>query len=182
MSFLPDDYVMPDKVGNWMKLLPGPNRFRILGSFTDEPKTAIMGWEAWDTSDGRKPVRFRMAEPPAKGSYEEDAKHFWAFTVYNVNLKSFQILQLTQKSILDELNKFCADKDWGDPKGYDIEIFRIGEDKGTKYQTQPKPHSEVSEEAKASICPVDLERMFDGEDPFDFVLQSAPEVDDDPGF
>jgi len=186
MSFLPQDYSPPTTVGNYMKLMPGANRFRIMGSFNDKPPTAVMGWEAWDTNEegGRIPVRFRMADCPPKGSFEEDAKHFMAYTVYNVGLKTFQILQLTQKSILDELNKMFSDSDWGNPsgdEGYDIEIFRVGEGKETKYQVQPKPRAKLPVGVAELVRPVNLDAFFTGEDPFEFELKSEEE-DKGPGF
>jgi len=177
MSFLPDEYEPPTTVGNYMKLQPGANRFRILGSFKADPPTAVMGWLAWDTADGgRKPVRFHMADKPPAGSFDEDAKHFWAFTVWNVAAEAFQILELVQKSIIDELNKLFKDKDWGDPSGYDVDIFRVGEGKETRYTVNPKPHSEISDDAKAAARPVNLEAFFTSDDPFEFELTAtAPE-------
>ena len=60
-NFLPQDYEIPQDVGNYMKFEDGENKFRIL----DKP---IIGWEGWKThSDGsHKPVRKRMIEsiPP----------------------------------------------------------------------------------------------------------------------
>ena len=187
MSFLPKDYSPPATVGSYMKLQPGSNRFRVVGSFGSTPPTGIMGWLAWkEKEDGKRmPCRFRMADCPPKGSFDEEPKHFWAFTVINVNLDAFQILELVQKSILDELNKLFADSDWGNPsgeEGYDIEIFRVGEGKDTKYQVTPKPRSKLSDEHAALIEPVDLDRLFTGEDPFDFELKSEPAEEEGPGF
>lgn len=182
-NFLPTDYSPPTSVGNWMKLQPGSNRFRILGSFADDPKTAIMGFEAWE-DEPRKPVRFRMADCPPKGAFPENPKHFWAFTVYNVNLDAFQILEITQKSIIEELNRFFDDAEWGNPSGsdgYDLDIFRIGDGKDTKYQVTPKPRKPLPDEVIKLIRPVDLEKMFTGDDPFEFALKSESE-EEGPGF
>jgi hypothetical protein len=180
MPFLPDDYELPTAVGNYMKLQPGSNRFRVMGSFSDDPPTAVMGWLAWTAE--RQPVRFRMADKPAKGSFDEEPKHFWAMAVWNVNLEAFQILELTQKSILDELTKMINDKDWGDPNKYDVEIFRIGEGKETKYSVNPKPHSEISDEAKAAVRPINLNAFFDAEDPFEFELTAEAPAPVQPDF
>jgi len=176
-TFLPEDYQLPSAANDYMKLQPGSNRFRIMGSFKAEPPTAVMGWLAWKReADKNSPVRFRMADKPPVGSFDEEPKHFWAIGVINVNHKMFQVLELTQKSILDELDKMFKDADWGDPKGYDIDIFRVGENKETKYQTNPKPHSDLSDELLSLVRPLNLNRLFDGEDPFELEL-----TDKEPG-
>ena len=174
MSFLPEDYELPSTTSGYMKLQPGSNRFRVTGSFSDVPPTAVMGWLAWTPE--RQPVRFRMADKPTAGSFEEEPKHFWALGVLNVTLNFFQILELTQKTILDEMTKLVNDSDWGDPKKYDIEIFRLGEGKETKYTTNPKPMSEISAEAAELIRPINLNALFTADDPYEFELTAkAPE-------
>ena len=188
MSFLPQDYTPPKAVSIYMKLNPGPNRFRVVGSFGSKPPTGIMGWLAWKQNEdgGRKPIRFRMADCPPKGSFDEEPKHFWAFTVINLTMdNTFQILELVQKSILDELNSLFAGDDWGNPSGedgYDIEIFRVGEGKDTKYTTNPKPKAPMPEGMADLIRPVDLDKLFLGEDPFEFELKAEDDEEEGPGF
>src|SRR4051812_31391012 len=81
MSFLPESYSVP-QTGNYMKLVAGKNRFRVLSA-------AIVGNEFWKSNgDTRTPVRRRMNEPIAASELEfnardnapEKVKHFWAFT------------------------------------------------------------------------------------------------------
>ena len=182
MSFLPTDYQLPTATNNYMKLQPGSNRFRITGSFSATPPTAIMGWLAWKEEEGKRmPCRFRMADKPTAGSFDEDPKHMWAMTVLNLTDSAnpqFQILELTQKTIHDELTKLFNDDDWGTPcgnAGYDIEIFRIGEGKDTKYQTNPKPRAALNGEVLALVRPCNLDALFDGEDPFELELTSEPD-------
>jgi len=183
-NFLPEDYVPPTATSDYMKLVAGSNRFRWLGSFKSKPPTAIMGWEAWDEdANGRRPIRFRMADQPAAGTFNEDAKHFWAFTVFNVQDKVFQILELTQKSILNDLGKLIEDPEWGNPSGpdgYDIEIFRVGEGKETRYQTQPKPRAPMDPLATELARPVNLDALFTGENPFEVQLTEKLEEEGPP--
>ena len=177
MSFLPKGYAPPTKREDYMKLKPGANRFRILGSFEATPPSAVMGWVGWEELDdgSRKPHRFRMAEPPLKGTFEEDAKHFLAFSVYNYTDEHDQILELTQTTIIDELYGYFGGADWGSPHDYDIEIFRIGEQKNTKYKTNPKPKMPFDPELLATVRPVNLDALFDGDDPFVFELKAEEE-------
>ena len=177
-SFLPTDYQLPTAANNYMKLQPGSNRFRIMGSFSATPPTAIMGWLAWKD---KSPHRFRMADKPTAGSFDEEPKHMWAMTALNLTDSEnpqFQILELVQKTILDELTKLFNDADWGNPcgnAGYDIDIFRIGEGKETKYQTTPKPRGALNGEVLALARPCNLNALFDAEDPFEFELTSEPD-------
>jgi hypothetical protein len=51
MGALPEGYTPPKSSGNYMKLIQGVNKFRILSKI-------IVGWETWVEEDGkRKPVR-----------------------------------------------------------------------------------------------------------------------------
>ena len=183
MPFLPADYQLPTATSSYMKLQPGSNRFRIMGSFSDKPPSAIMGWLAWSEKDGKRmPCRFPMADKPPVGSFPEEPKHMWAMTVVNftnAEEPQFQILELVQKSILDELTKLFNDADWGNPcgtAGYDIDIFRIGEGKDTKYTTNPKPRTPLTGEQLALARPVNLDALYLGEDPFEFELTAeAPQ-------
>lgn len=85
MSFLQDNYKVPQSGDNYMKFEKGDNVFRVL---TD----AITGWEYWveETDDKgvkkRKPIRVRTKEelPASTLKVAEPTqlpKHFWAFGV-----------------------------------------------------------------------------------------------------
>jgi hypothetical protein len=155
MSFLPTGYEAPKTGGNYMKFMKGTNRFRVLSN-------AIVGYEYWlDEGNQRKPVRVREFDEIPQG-HTKDAKHFWAFTVYNYQEEKVQILEITQKSIMSAIEVLVKDEDWGDPKGYDIVVTRTGDGLETEYQVNPKPHSDIDVEAPT----VDLTKLFTGEDPF----------------
>jgi hypothetical protein len=96
-------------------------------------------------------------------------KHFWAMVVYNFDEKAIQILEITQKSILESLQNYIHNPDWGDPRDYSITVTREGEKLGTKYEVVASPHKptpkEVLEEYKKMN--INLEALFDGKNPFD---------------
>lgn len=179
-NFLPNDYQVPDKAGNYMRLQDGANRIRILGS-------AIVGWEGWKTqSDGsNKPVRKRLNEqfPMNEVDDEDRVKHFWAFPVWNYKEERVQILELTQKSIQKAIKALVADDDWGTPTGYDLVITRSGQKLDTEYQVQPKPAKELDKEIvnQYQEMNINLEALFTNDDPF-ANTEEIVNPDEVPGF
>ena len=166
-TFLPADYSKPSGESHYFKFEEGDNRFRILSS-------ALVGWEDWieETIEGksvRKPVRFRE-EPEAKELFDfsKPAKHFWAFVVYDYTDESLKIMEITQASIRNAIYDLHADANWGDPRGYDINVKRTGEKMETRYSVMPSPPKEVSKEIKDEyiLSNINLEALFDGADPF----------------
>lgn len=171
MTFLPNDYTLPVSGGNYTKLDQGETKLRILSD-------AITGYEYWNTEN--KPVRSDQY-PGDTPDIREDSKpkHFWAMVVYNYSTKTVQIWQVSQKSIQNSLLNLVQDSDWGSPKDYDIKIKREGEGLDTRYQLSPSPKSKVSEDITRAYeaKPVDLKKLFTGEDPF-MNNDSQGEVDD----
>lgn len=189
-EFLPKDYNVPNVDGNYMKFGNGENQFRILSP-------AIRGWELW--IDG-KPKRYREDEEiPIEVQESADvdertgeprlARHFMAFVVWNRNAEpkpKLQILEITQKKVKNGINSLNRSKDWGNPignSGYDILVTRTktGEKAmNVEYSVMPSPKKKIDKEIldaykKANI---NLEALFDGEDPFALDEKSlAEEVD-----
>ena len=159
MSFLEKDYKKPVN-SNYMRFVEGKNKFRVLSD-------AITGWEYWTTKN--KPIRqadpFEEMPDDIKTNKfgKQQINHFWAFVVWNYNAKKVQILELTQKGIMNAITALINEPDWGDPQGYDIVVTRINGEK-TEYQTMATPHSKKPEEAK--VGKINLEAILDGKDPF----------------
>lgn len=173
-DFLPNDYEVPQKSGNYMKLKDGENRFRILTS-------PILGYEWWE-QDGetRKPVRVRMDEKIVMTEESEKAKHFWAMPVYNYNESAIQILEITQTTIQKAIKALAKDKDWGSPVNYDLVVTRSGKELNTEYTVNPKPAKELDKTVadKFKATNIRLEALYEGEDPF----ASEVDVNDVPDF
>jgi hypothetical protein len=162
MSFLPKNYEVKETQSNYMRFKDGINRFRILGS-------AVVGFEYF-TSDN-KPVRSKE-EPETTPNIKKDGKvkEFWAFPVWNYQTESIQILELTQKTIMNSVKSFVDNPKWGSPFLYDIAVTRTGESLDTEYQTQAEPPiGEVSDEVKNAFADkkIKLEALFEGKDPFE---------------
>lgn len=160
-DFLPKDYEIPSSPSNYMKLVDGINRFRILAP-------AVTGYEYFTTDN--KPVRSKeRPENPKDMKKDGKVKVFWAFPVYNYQTTSIQILELTQITIMNAIKAFRDNPKWGSPFLYDIAVTRITEGERTSYQTQAEPPiGEPSDEIKSAFMdkPVSLGALFVGEDPF----------------
>lgn len=162
MTFLPTDYKIPKMPGNYMRFEEGLNRFRVLSS-------AIVGYEYFTKEN--KPVRQKEAfdEMPEDIKKDGKIKPFWAFVVYNYDLKMVQILEVTQKTIMFAMQALIKNDKWGMPQRYDIAITKSGEGLETEYNVQGEPPlGEPSEEVKASHLAkyVNLEALYEGADPF----------------
>ena len=171
MSFLPQDYKpLAPSGGGYMKLTPGENRIRILGSMNDDPPTAIRGMVGWgtDSEGNRKPDRTPAGEKVDASKYEEKAKEFFAMIVWNYGAEQISILEVTQASIIGEIVSLANDEDWGDPKEYDISIVKTGEGMETRYNTVPKPKKAQTKEIQQAFADAEINLMalFSGDDPF----------------
>lgn len=163
-AFLPAGYEQPETGGNYLKLVNGVNKFRILSN-------SITGWEYWNTLN--KPVRSKE-EPTSTPNIKTDKdgrtkiSHFWAFVVWDYKSQGIKILELTQRTIQDAIIALYKDENWGDPKGYDLAITKTGEKMDTKYTLVPAPPKPVLESIKSQYerTIVNLEALYSGADPF----------------
>jgi len=174
MTFLPDGYKQPD-TSKYMKFKEGENRFRVMSP-------AIIGFEYWTTEN--KPIRSSESfkETPGIKTDKEGRKkvnHFWAFIVWDYKKEAIGILQITQKGIQYSIMALVENKDWGDPKEYDIVVTRKGEGLETEYNVMPCPKKQVDEIADATMLetPIKLESLYTGDDPFSPELSVAPSIE-----
>ena len=144
--------------------IDGEVRVRFFG-------TGRTGFEAW--TDDNKPVRWptKPEKLPANIRQQEGfqtLKRFLAGLVYDYSANDFKILQITQKTLMDQLFKFIKDEDYGDPTTYDIKIGKTGEGKKTEYTLVAAPPKAVKADLKTRYDELtcDLSRLFDGDDPF----------------
>lgn len=162
MNFLPNEYEVPKAPSNYVKLEKGQNKFRVVSS-------AIIGYEYWTTEN--KPVRLKYMPDVAPTDIRKDSKvkHFWAFVVIDRKDNKIKVMELTQASIMKQMKKIVDSEEWGDPKGYDFTINREGDGLETEYTVQPSPHKELTTEEMAMVefTKVNLEALFEGENPFE---------------
>lgn len=163
-----NNYKMPS-TANYMKFLEGENTFRVLSS-------AITGYEYWTTENNpvRSKVPFdetpniKMVKNDGNQMVESRVNHFWAFCVWNYKDERIQILELTQKGIMEYVKSLVDNKRWGNPTGYDITVTRKGSGFETAYTCVANPHSVMEDHiADAwSKSKIDLTELFRNGDPF----------------
>lgn len=160
---LPQNVEIP-KSSQFGKLQMGANRFRVLSD-------VITGWEGWKD---KKPFRHEgdvCKIKPEQVDLNQNGKpninYFWAMVVWNYAEKTVQVLELTQKTIMNCLYDMEKNEDWGDLKNYDIEINKKKEGDKTSYTVlgiPPKPLNPIIVTAY-SETEIDLSKLFKGEYP-----------------
>ena len=144
--------------------IEGEIRLRLFGE-------GVSGFEAW--TEDNKPVRWetRPEKLPANIKRQEGyapLKRFLAGVVYDYASETFKIIQITQKTLMDQLFKYMKDEDYGNPNDYDIKISKSGEGKKTEYTLVAAPPKPVAKAVQALydelVC--NPRALFDGEDPF----------------
>lgn len=157
---LPEDYTPAQASGsNYTRLKDWDTKIRIL--------TSPIIWFEYFTVDN-KPKRSKTMFASTSDIKENGkVKEFRAFVVWNYNEEKTQIMEITQNTIKDQIFALARDEDFGDPKMYDIKINRSGKDLETKYQVKALGKTEfTNKEAMESIKQINLEALFDWEDPF----------------
>lgn len=172
-------YDVPSSNGGYMRFEEGENKFRILGKFSEG--TAIQGFEYWKTVEGKRtPIRLRRNADGSKPEVSiseleinkfgqlDMPKHFWILPVWNYRDKAVQLLEITQKNIIRDIQKYIANPKWGNPDGYDFIV--------TKGKPNDKPLYTVTVDPKEPIATeildqytqmvITMDKIFDGGDPF----------------
>jgi hypothetical protein len=166
-EFIPQGYEAPKSTGLFMKLEDGSNKFLPLAGTT-------MGYEYWNKEN--KPVRSREAFKKTPEDIKLDdknkptkIKHFWAFPVWNYQAKQVQMLQLSQKSVMDGMLSYIQSEDWGNPiMNYSFTIDKKGTGLKTVYTVIANPKKDIPAEIvttwEAEKDNFDLESMLFGSD------------------
>lgn len=172
-TFLPKGYEVPKAQSNYFKFEEGQNKFRIVSD-------AIFGYEYWNA--GNKPGRLKEIPKVIPKDIRDDSaiKHFWAFAILDRWDNKIKILEITQSGIMRDITSLLENEDWGDPKGYDLNVNRTGKGLETKYTTQPSPHKPLTEEEQELVknTKLNLQALFSGGNPFDEAVEIVePEED-----
>lgn len=160
----------------------GSVRFALL---SDEP---LEFYECWGTSsDGTKPFRFDHEPSPEQielemGDYQPregrggpgtvDIKFAIAVPVYNFDTGNVQVLSLTQKSILKELDQISQMDDYDDLLAWDFSLSKKGSGLTTEYTLRPVPRKKGAQEhvdaawIEAKSNGFDISRLLTGGNPF----------------
>lgn len=179
MGFLPQGAEAPKESGNYLKLIEGEIKFRVVSE-------AIYGYEYW--TEANKPVRLHEnpKTKPADVRIEKDGsynvKHFWAFKVLDRADGMVKIFEITQNGIKRDIEALLQNSDWGEPTEYDITIKGIGKGLERRYTVQPSPHKPLTAEEKSLVArtEIDLNALFKAEDPFIAKVEDEVKLEDVP--
>jgi hypothetical protein len=146
-------------------------------------------YEAWaEAPDGKaKPFRFEKEPDPddlalafgeftrrmnREGTGFEPVKFALALPVYNYDCSEVQVLNLTQKSIIRELDSISQMPDYDDILSIDFVLSKEGSGLSTEYKLLPVPRKKGADSslrsAWADACEegFDIMRLLEGGDPF----------------
>jgi len=171
-------YLSPSKIAAGSSV-----RFALL---SDEP---LEFYEVWaEGPDGKsKPFRFASEPGPddltlAFGDYTrrmnrdgtgfEPIKFALALPVYNFEAAQVQILQLSQKSIIRELDNISQMPDYDDLTAIDFILGKEGVGLNTEYKVTPVPRKKGADKditaawEDSRAAGFDISRLLEGADPF----------------
>jgi hypothetical protein len=161
----------------------GSVRFALL---SDEP---LEFYETWGTSSDGKSKPFRFSYEPTyedvvaeMGDFEPregrggpgtaDIKFAIAVPVYSFDAGTVQVLSLTQKSILKELDQISQMEDYAELLAWDFQLSKKGSGLLTEYTLRPVPRKKGAQEhidaswIEAKAAGFDISRLLTGQNPF----------------
>lgn len=160
---IPQNTKIPTSNGSFMKLQEGPNRVRFLSDIT-------IGWEGWKSNSPFRHkgevCKIKAEDVDLNQNKKPNINYIWIAIVWNYTEKRLQILELSQKTIMGALFDLEQSEDWGDLKGYDIEIKKKKEEGKTSYTVLGIPPKPVSIEIRAEYEKTELHKNV--EDIFNF--------------
>ena len=152
---------------------------------------AIAGWEWWEEKENkRKAVRMPMYDDNNQPLYPDASlfsretnkpKKFFAYIVYNYTQEKFQIMQITQQSIKNQILALSRNPDWGSIDGYPITITKTqtgSENQNVEFMVTPTPAKKLNKELLEELDNLnwDLKALYKGEDPFNTKKSSVVET------
>ena len=171
-------YLNPSKIASGSSV-----RFALL---SDEP---LEFYELWAEGADNKAKPFRFAQEPSpddialelgdftrrqnrEGNGVEPLKFALALPVYNYDASEVQVLNLTQKSLIRELDAVSQTEDYEDITATDFTLGKEGSGLNTEYKLMPVPRKKGAdaviaaawEDAKATGFAI--ERLLVGGNPF----------------
>ena len=149
-------------------------------------------WTVWGESDEdgksiKKPFRF-SAEPSSadieaelgdfkqrmnyEGTQLEAPKFGLSFFCYDYADSKIKVFEITQKTLIKELDKLSQDEDYADIHAWDLKVNRTGLKMNTEYSILPSPRKKGSDEeikaawSAAEEAGYDLSQLLVGGNPF----------------
>jgi hypothetical protein len=163
----------------------GSIRFALL---SDKP---LEFWECWGTGPDGKARPFRFAVPDAP-TYEDilaemgdftpregrggpgtaEMKFCTAVPIWSYEAGAVQVMSITQKSIIREIDVISQSEDYADLTAWDFTLSKKGAGLNTEYKLRPAPRKKGSDAViaeawdEAKDAGFDLSRLLTGGNPF----------------
>ncbi len=146
-------------------------------------------WTVWGENDEgqKKPFRF-SAEPSAEditaelgdfkqrmnyeGTALEAPKFGLSFFCFDYADSKIKVFEITQKTLIKEIDKLSQDEDYADIHAWDLKVNRTGLKMNTEYSILPSPRKKGSDEeikaawSAAEESGYDLQQLLVGGNPF----------------
>ena len=172
-------YLNPSKIQSGSSV-----RFALL---SDQP---LEFFQCWGEAEDGSVKPFRFAEDPSdadikeemgdaysrrlnrEGTAPEGVKFAIAAPVYNFDTEGVQIMQLSQKSIIRELDGISQMEDYANLLEHDFVLGKEGNGLNTEYSLRPVPRKKGSDKAiggawaEAKDGGFEIGRLLTGENPF----------------
>ena len=172
-------YLNPSKIQSGSSV-----RFALL---SDQP---LEFFECWGEAEDGSVKPFRFAEDPSEadikeemgdaysrrlnreGTAPEGVKFAIAAPVYNFDTEAVQIMQLSQKSIIRELDGISQMEDYANLLEHDFVLGKEGNGLNTEYSLRPVPRKKGADKAiggawaEAKESGFEIGRLLTGENPF----------------
>jgi len=160
-TFLPEGYTVNQGGGKYLKPDLWEQKIRILWN-------SLLWWVDWDRSwEKPDPVFTREKKAQINEWKDNRPKEFWKFPAWDYKAKVIGIYTITQNTIKEAIVSLYNNPEWGDPKEYDLNIVGTGDWLARKYNVQPSPKKELTEEQKNELDKVEInmELLFENWEP-----------------
>lgn len=142
------------KLDDWDDVDVGGSKFyRIeegdnVGRIFTKPYQFFIAWVSDRTGKNRSVRSAGQNCPLVKKGYKVQPKCYAGF--YSRKLGKPAIIEVGTQ-IISGIKKLRNDSDWGDPRGYDINIYRGPKNSQPLYSVSPKPKTPLTDEEKEQI-------------------------------
>lgn len=175
-TFLPEGTSIPKSEGRYMRFSETENKFRVLGS-------AIVGFELWvagkpvrrKTSEEFTPEQIAGADINKFTGKRKVPQYFWAFPVFNYQTENIEILEVTQVTIMQGIQDYLDDADYGHPTGYDLNVIRDESTEKVKYRVKAKPPKAIDPGITQAYeeMNINLNALYESKDPFESIADAV---------
>lgn len=143
-----------------------PIRKKILRDSNNEQKILK---ESYFTNEELKELNAKTMTKKNGEKVFEDPKYFWCFLVFNQKNQKFQVLEITQKSLIAGILGYLKKQSWADPMKYDFIITKKGSGLNSEYSIMGEIPTELPDEVlfEHSELQYNLDNIFNEKYPFE---------------